>query len=113
MKRWIFATARGCTIPPLDVRIRSASRSSSRKAAERGGGREPAVDAVESVEERDAAPPDGVRPGVREQRLCGERDRLADEPFPRAEPAVDRRAPEPELGSDRLYVDTLSVQVAA
>ncbi len=81
------------------------------EAAQRRRGLERAVDAIERVEERAAAR--SLRRGARlvEERLGRPCDGLSDEPLPRPEPAVDRRAPEPELGRDRPDVDPLPVQV--
>ena len=46
-----------------------------------------------------------------EERLGCTDDDLSDEPFARAEPAVDRRAAEAELGCDGLHVDALAVEI--
>ena len=103
---------RGWTTPPLDVRMRSASRSSSRKLPK--GGAAARLRLMRSNVSSSAAPPLPRALGARlvEERLGGPHDHLSDEPFPRAEPAVDRRASEPELGCDGLDVDPLAVEVA-
>ena len=82
------------------------------EAAQRGRGFEPSVDPVERVEQRAAA--GALRVGARlvEERLRRPRDRLADEPFPRPEPAVHRRASEAELRRDRPDVDSPPVKVS-
>ena len=59
-------------------------------------------------------PPDPLasRSGCVEHRLGRADEHLAEQSLSRAEPAVDRRPAEAELGRERLDVDTLAVQVA-
>src|SRR2546426_661362 len=75
----------------------------------RAGG--PAVEAIEGVQRRRPASPLRARARLHEQRLGGLEEHLAEQPLPRAEPAIDRRAPEAELGGDRLDVDTPTAEV--
>ena len=103
----------GRTTPEPEVVIRSAvSRSCSTKLRSAGAAAKLRLMRSNASRRACAPLPASLGAGLVEDRLDRADDDLPDQPVPRPEPAVDRRAPEPELGRERLDVDPLSAQVA-
>jgi hypothetical protein len=64
-----------------------------------------AVEAVEGVEDARGAAPTGARAGLGDQRLGDADQHIADQLLAGSEPAVDRRAAEPDVAGDRLDIE--------
>jgi hypothetical protein len=79
--------------------------------ADRGGPDEGAVDAVEHREQSRGAATAHLAPFPVDDLLELVRDHLAQQGFSRPEPAVDRRATQPELARDDGEVDAFTVEV--
>ena len=104
---------RGCTTPPLEVRMRRArSCSCASRARSPSVVDQLAVEAVKRVEQR-AAPRAAGAAANRRQSLFGERgEHDADERVACSEPAVHRRPREAELLRDRLHVHAFAGEEA-